>query len=333
MDKELVIQDKLISLLVNSVLKSEIENEGSDIEAFRIAMHILGEEKSIFQEIPKAILLPLSRLESTEKETGCNIGLMKDIYTHKGYKNEDVIQFYPQKGLLIYDGLHGSAFGRMSYIYRSKGTRIYLFEDMTLDVLTPYCTIDHNGFNLQNESYILNPINVDFITSIDYIPEIFDFFKQLNTESIPDEHVNIPLKMIQIISNIKQPFNKDYYLEYVLLPPDVDKISDFSKKIQLLLWKICLSDSFQKKWGENLSNKAMSLLISIKILPDPILLIDFIKGHSNDDLTNILRRIDNMEQILTKKKVFSPEIKTPFGKIDLEALRQKINEFTRNIIL
>lgn len=333
MEKEEFIEQSLSYLLIAAIQQKEKANNPQSIEAFKIAMRVLHEEKQLYQEIPETVNVPLSRLKITEKKAGSIVGLAKDIYTHHGKKNEDMISFYKQKGILIHEGLHGSAFGRMSYIYRSKGTRIYLLDDMTIDVVTPYCTVDHHGFLLQNESYFSNPCKLEEITTTDY-PEIFSFFHSENEESDSKQKLgNIPLNMLQLLSHIKEPFKKDYVLEYLLLPPDVDKISNFSQKIQSALWDICLSQSFRSDYGKLLADKAISLLLSIDVLPNPILLLNFIKGEPNDNYSEILNRTDEMLKILENKQIFTPEYSTPLGTINLSALFKKIIEYTKDKIL
>lgn len=323
MEQEPDLKDKLSFLLTAAILKSEKMNNGLDINSFKVAINILKQEQSIYQLVPTEITVPIERLQETEDKAKSIVGLMKDMVTNRGLKNEDMIHFYPSKGILLFDGLHSAAFGRMSYIYRSKGTRVYLFEDSTIDIVTPYSTIDHNGFEFQNESYFDQPVQTESIQSVESFPELFDSLNNFPDNQQSTENENIPLRMIQMIANIKQPFYKDYFLEYLLLPPDVDKLSTFSLNIQSILWEICLSQSFQKEVGEKQVNKAIELLISINILPNPILIINIIQKGTDENMKAIIEKLNAIEKLANKKKdIFTPQISTPIGTINLDAIRE-----------
>jgi hypothetical protein len=56
-------------------------------------------------------------------------------------------------------------------------------------------------------------------------------------------------QLIKFLTSIKKTFRRDYYVEYLFHPPDVDEISIFSRKVKTMLWVIVLSKSFNYRLG------------------------------------------------------------------------------------
>ena len=271
----MVTKDVLEKLLVAAVLKALGMNRELDVISFNRTIELLTSQNSIMQKIPLRINQSIEELQNERSKSSKT----KDKY----------ISFYPQKGIILYDGIYGSAFGRMNYFYRSKGTRIFLFKDKSLDVVATYCTINEDGFNFSNESIDTNEV-VNNIASCSSLLQYMDVTVE-----------NIPLQMIKFITHIKQPFTVDYYIEYLLLPPDVDKISNYSLKAQSLLWKICLSAKFRKEWGTEIVNTAISLLISIGLLPPSIELLNFIKKSAMVNVTDLMGTINHIAESIDKQ--------------------------------
>lgn len=289
----------LEGILVSAILKSLGMNNDLDLVSLNKTIELLASQNDIMQKIP--------------------INVLKSIDTLQCEACDD-INFYPQKGILLYDGIYGAAGGRGRYFYKSKGIRVFLFADKKIEVVSTYCTIDESGFSLQNES-------------IDDFLEIKDneaCNSLLNYMDVGND--NIPLQMIKFITNIKKPFIVDYYIEYLLFPPDVNVLSEFSSKAGSLLWEICLSNEFKKEWGLKFVNTAINLLISINILPPSLELLQYIRNSANvnfEDLMNSINYIkDAIEKHNNKNLVSAINIGVgPLGVgIDTEALYEKLKK-------
>ncbi|HZK96709.1 MAG TPA: hypothetical protein VFC67_21095 [Prolixibacteraceae bacterium] len=204
--------------------------------SFKTAINLILQSNEVFYQIPERIYVSMDRFEKIENDCGSIIGLAKDIETNFGIQNESKIDYFDEEGVILFEGIAAAAFGRMSYIYRSKGIRIYLFKNSIIKVVTPYSTIDHNGFQLhQEESFemILDDVNNKNIEDVFWFTK-----KDINNK---DELRFYSHEIIRILTEIKKPFNRNYFLEYLLTPPDVDELSNFSINIKNALWDLCLS--------------------------------------------------------------------------------------------
>ncbi|PYD05223.1 hypothetical protein DND90_15825 [Pseudomonas syringae pv. maculicola] len=118
-----------------------------------------------------------------------------------------------------------------------------------------------------------------------------------------------------MITNIKKPFKKDYCLEYLLTPPDVDFLSDFSTDMRQALWDIALSHNFEKHVGTEWQSNAMELLVEMHIAPTPTQIISYInrlRHNKSLDTQQLAERIDALERNLTGSiNNISQELRNP----------------------
>ena len=258
-------------------------------------------DKSIFEPIPKEVIKSSEDFKKLDEGKPMT-GLEKDWLTNKGEENDKEIAFFDKKGVLIYDGIHASAFGRMNYFYRSKGIRLYLLEDKKIMTVAPYSYIDHHGFSFVQEE-------------IDRIK-----FKKIKKEKDVQMHlswtkedfndkgkVKVNQQLIKMLTSIKKPFHRDYYLEYLLTPPDVDKVSDFSENIRLEFWNVCLSKEFKKEWGKEMQENTISFLSYLKIPPSPMQLLEFVKRNSKS--AKLDKILDMLEENFSNQKEDMFELK------------------------
>lgn len=297
------MRNVLEGILVSAILKSLGMNNDLDLVSLNKTIELLVSQDNIMQKIPFKVLKSIDGLQC---------------------ESCDDINFYPQKGILLYDGIYGAAGGRGRYFYKSKGIRVFLFADKKIEVVSTYCTIDESGFSLHNES-------------IDDFLEIKDneaCNSLLNYMDVGND--NIPLQMIKFITNIKKPFIVDYYIEYLLFPPDVNVLSEFSFRAGSLLWEICLSNEFKEYWGQKFVNTAISLLISINILPPSLELLQYIRNSANANFEDLMKSInyikDTIEKHNNKNLVSTLNIGVgPLGVgIDTDVLCEKVKKYFRN---
>lgn len=317
------MRDKLEIILVGAILEFTDSKVDFLPKCLHSAMSIFFEDKSIFEQIPKRVIK--SSEDFAKSEAGDSMtGLEKDWLTNRGEDNYKEIEFFKEKGVLIYDGIHASAFGRMNYFYRSKGIRIYLLENSKVLTVCPYSTIDHDGFSFVQEE--IDRIKFKKVKSEKRIQELLVWTKEdFNVRG----DIKINEQLIKMLTSVKKPFHRDYYLEYLLTPPDVDELSDFSESIKTEFWKVCLSKKFKKEWGKEMQENAISFLSYMKIPPSPLQILEFLKRNSKSGkLEKILEKIETLEENLTNQKEdileFKPNL-AGFG-INLNEINRRFNE-------
>lgn len=214
--------------LTNGVISSRLENSWrkkstitkEDLKAIHQALL----QHDIFGEVAESIVVPIIQ----ENE---DIGdkLLQGILLHldRGKKEPENkvnhVSLFPQKGFVLKDGIHGAAYGRFQYVYRSKGIRIFWFESGLIEYRAVYSTIDGHGFQYAAEEIdgcnIFEPIELD---DIEHSP----LHEAFGSGEI----------LISNLAGIKKDFIRDYPIEYLLYPPDVEELSSFSIQLREQLW-------------------------------------------------------------------------------------------------
>lgn len=206
---------------------------------------------------------------------------------------EENITFFRKKSLLLIDKITAAAGAGQRCIYRTKGVRVFLFEDGHVLVVTPHSIIDDDGLELHNEEWL----GEELPSTIEEVERVVD---QLN-EPDDDKLRVVSEEMINILCNINVKYKKSYCLEYVLTPPDVNVISSFSKSVRELLWEVVFSSD--SLWPETDVNLCMDFLLKNEINPLPHQLIGYITTISKvtDDKAYFENRLTKLEKILCKK--------------------------------
>lgn len=279
------VLEKLLEARVRESIGIDMDLVSLSKEIFELIL----EKNTIFELLPEKLHVTASPLGGIHLPMAGNTRMKNDA------------EFYDKKAVLIHDGITASAFGARNYIYRAKGLRAYIFEDGYVCMLTPYAVIDDKGFELANE--IWSGVG-EFFTSqlkdISPLTELFETIQSHDNESF--EKVCISAGLISIITNIKRPFKKDFCLEYLLTPPDVDCLSDFSIEIRQALWEIALSDKFEARNGVEWQSHAMELLVEASVAPTPYQIISYInrlRCGKNLDTQQLTERIDALERNLS----------------------------------
>lgn len=315
------MKKKLEILLISAVLETTKCDFDITTSSFEAAISILLKEKTIYEDVPARIII--SSEEFQKSDTGAvTTGLTKDLISNFGKSSNRELTYFKNKGVLLYEGSHASAFGKMSYIYRTKGIRLYLLENKDLMVVTPYCYIDHRGFELVQENVYSE--NFQDLKTAESIKDVM-----IHTNRNVDEKFELNKQLILSLTSIKKKFKRAFYLEYLLAPPDVDELSEFSIKVKKNLWDICLSKSFQINWGINMQENAINYLSKIGISPSTGQLLKFIKSNSGpSDIKLVLERIDLLERNLSNQKQDIFEFKPNISGIGINA-----NEIYRRLKL
>nr|WP_314875986.1 hypothetical protein [uncultured Pseudomonas sp.] len=307
----------MVELLLLAAVR-EISGESVDLVAVtRRTLNSLIDEKSLFEKLPENI-----SVNFIPKKNGRNLlEITTDSYE----------EYYEHRALILYDGVAAAALGRWSYIYKCKGVRVYLFESGDISVLTPHCKIDEYGFSLANELCDAPfEFRVSTLSQADLVSDLFEMISDRDPNFLPEPYVGIGL--IKMITNIRSKFIKDYYLEYVLTPPDVDILSDFSTQVRRELWDVCFSRDFERKVGPNLHSQSIELLMGAGISPEPEQILFYLQSVRRDSSPEMLfRRMDELERAIHGRfNQLSQDLKSPeFWSTLSDKQKRQISEVTR----
>jgi len=211
-------------------------------------------KNDVFGEIAEKIYVPVG--EDRELEDKLLEGLVTNINREQYPENKkDQVELFPHRGFILKDGIYGSAFGRFNYIYRAKGIRIFWFESGLIEYRAVYSTIDEAGF-----SYIAEELDsCNFLDG-----ELEDLENTVLQEAFGTGEI-----LISNLIGIKENFNRDYPIEYLLYPRDVDRLSSFSIQLREQIWDAIID--LIKEIAINTNEDKGSLLNY---------LINFIKGQN-----------------------------------------------------
>ncbi|MDV4151430.1 hypothetical protein R0131_11310 [Clostridium sp. AL.422] len=206
------------------------------------------------------------------------------------------IDYIEHSGFILDENIY-AANGRFNYIYRAKGNRTIWFENGVIKEYSVYCTIDNNGFYFSLEE--LDCLNFSSSEAEQFLKKDYD------SPIYKLKHIEYILKRLM---NINKVYMKDYYIEYLMNPPDVAVLSEFSKKLRLEIWESIFSLGKRAINGNederNLFKYCIELMASIDIDVDSKSLIDFfadiIKYNGNKYNLNIEWIIETMETIGNK---------------------------------
>lgn len=178
----------------------------------------------VFGEVAENVYVPSYNENVVELKDKLLEGLTSRVKQQEEHENKkENIELFQNQGFILKDDIYGSAFGRFNYIYRAKGTRIFWFSNGLIKYASAYSTIDENGFNYSveevDECNIFMDIDINEITGTP-LNEAFG-----NGETL-----------ISNLVNIKADFTRDYALEYLLYPPDVMRLSNFSIQLREQIW-------------------------------------------------------------------------------------------------
>ncbi|WP_337163900.1 hypothetical protein [Vibrio fluvialis] len=276
------MKQSLEAILIFGCLELEGSSKSVVVDAFSEAMNCFLSSDEIFQKLPELVYI------------GCDELRENSLNFEANSEESGRITYFQEPATLVYDGIKASAFGRMNYIYRTKGVRLYLTKSGILDVLTPYCTIDDDGFQLHNE--VWDSYGPDFNEmTVDDVRRLIHFTSE--DYNIRDPKQFVCGELIKMLCSVKQSFIRDYFLEYLITPPDVDRLSEFSVEVRSTLWSICLSESFREKWGEEVQHTAMNILSSQGVSPTTGQVVEFLKASQSKEntLEQILSKLDEIQ--------------------------------------
>ncbi|MEQ3495827.1 hypothetical protein [Vibrio sp. SSH13-20] len=262
------VTKELLNCLIHEVSSSSRE---AKLTAYTVAVELLFRNQQLFDYEPE---------------------LASRSFPLEGSKEH--ITYFSKKCLLIIDKLEGAACGGARYIYRSKGSRVYLFEDGQVQTVTPYSTINDEGFHLHNCPWFEGLGGVP--KTIEAVEEVVEY---LNDPGERTERV-VSEVMINILCNIKERYNRSYCLEYIMTPPDVDHLSEFSKNLREELWDVIFSSD---EWVEEQKNLCIDYLLKNEIHPLPYQLISYIGkiSKASSDKVQFELMLKKLEDRLCKK--------------------------------
>ncbi|MDR8093293.1 hypothetical protein KPB05_38200 [Burkholderia gladioli] len=265
-------------------LREKAGDESAVVDAFSSAIRVILSAKFLFQPVP-------IRLYTS--------GDCRPNLDYPGHDKVDADfrlgnMFFPEKGVLLIDKLNAKAGGAHRYIYRARGQRLYLFQDGTLAPVYPYGEFADDKLALRTES-LAGLFNAFEIDSEELRLYIFSMLEDPNSKT----HRFICRDILAMLGSIKEPFRPIYPLEYLILPPDVDLLSNFSIDIRRRLWNICLSGEFASEVGVEQQEQCMSMLLDLGNAPTPGQLIAYLANpRGGEGLPEVLRRIERLANVI-----------------------------------
>lgn len=197
------------------------------------------------------------------------------------------IDMHKERGFILHDQMEASAFGRSRYIYRAKGSRYIWFE---------------NGIISMNNVYVELDENRCFYSTKPAISSVNILINDIKTENVLYD-IRTVQDILLCLSNIQKNYIHDYPLEYIMNPPDVYKLSDFSLLIREDLWKMLLDLAKDSIINENLEEQEAFLYyadifnqLSIEASSEQILaFFNSIKNISKEKLENLISLISSIQ--------------------------------------
>lgn len=255
------ITDGVLSGLLDKYMKSEscLIVQKSDLQKIHSILFSNLYCKT-YGKFPQVICEPIIKEIDIEDKL---IKGMTDF--NNGIMHDENIEYFQEGVVLFHDGIYGSSFGRFNYIYRAKGFRILWHQSGEIKYHNVYMTIDGNGLQYFGD-------------------EVYGEIDLSSNEDDLDFEMSFDLHDIRILLsnllNIKEHFYRDYILEYVITPPDVDKLSEISCSMRNELWRIIF------KYGEKLIttnsqnfssfSKLCNLFSDLNIQPTPSQIAQFL---------------------------------------------------------
>ncbi|WP_438351012.1 hypothetical protein ACP8HI_10395 [Paenibacillus sp. FA6] len=252
MAEQILQPDKITNGIITAMLENSWhKNTGNSIVSIQelrgLHESLLSYKNKInFGEVAENIYVPSINEPALEVKL---VEGINDFIANNKKSNEskrEYVTLFDKQGFIIDDGIHGSAFGKYKYIYRSKGHRIIWFETGEIEYYSVYSTLDGTGFSYVCES-VGERINLNKQVS------------NLKAGGAIDPVIQCH-DLIRLLTCFSAQYNRDYTLEYLLDPPDVRKISDFSLQLQEEIWNSILALAKEAITIKEGSQRRMSLL-------------------------------------------------------------------------
>jgi len=260
------MNDVISSLLRALVLEEQSETGDLVIESFKGSLSFLiNNKESLFESV----------VEKSSYDMLSENAVVKSTY-------------FDGKGVLIYDRTDSVTAGKKSYIYRSRGIRMFLMENGTIKIITP-----HSFINNQNCSFYQEVIDVCDLKSINHIDDIKYVLRYMDD----DDELSIVQSTVKLITSIKERFPRGYFIEQFLYPQDMNIQSQLSQNISNHLWIMLLSKSFSARYSDVEVECSIRKLLDIDIKPSFDTLIVFIRDNMNSDIKHIKMVVEHMNRV------------------------------------
>lgn len=284
---------------LTQLLKSALNELGSDgdqaiQDSLAIAANLLLGSESLFERIPRMVY---------GWEHNGNEVMPFPLHEEPVDKEPTQLEFFPERGILLHDGLHASAHGGTRFMYRAKGNRLYLLENGYIMPISIYAHVDRQGLFIQNDYVADLAINVRSLAGLERVWASAPFDLLLGNVNVEEMPRFISQDLIKILCNIREPFKRDFLFEHLLTPPDVDTPSEFSLQVRTLMWDICLSSSFRDQIGAQEQYKCMNILSSAEVSPAPEQIVEYVRelSRSDIDMSEIMERLNQMQTSISGK--------------------------------
>ncbi|AOC57546.1 hypothetical protein [Bacillus pumilus] len=322
MEGYILLPDVLTNGAITRIIENAWKNNNEINRKDLIEIHKALLASNVFDEIAESISFPMDKTIDTEEKLLEGLKIAIGAASHK--KNKQVTLF-DEPGIILKDGIYGAAFGKYKYIYRCKGIRIYWFSTGAIEYHLVYATIDENGFSYHTGNQ--DGWNV-------YNDEIEDFSSSPMEEALGNGKI-----LISNLIGIKAKFSRDYAIEYLLIPPDVEKLSSFSIQVREEIWNSIIElmkdlavNSNEEK--SNLLKYVLDFIDSINISPAAyhiISLFDFYRENQSSINQNEFIKLFSLireQSQPTTNQIANVDFNTLIRNIDtIKAGRDSANQY------
>jgi hypothetical protein len=304
----------LLTNLINKNWESIRNSEGFFInpdDLTKLFEIIQNFEIPLFERIAETVNVPSENIH--------NFKGTENIEQYIESQERRYVTYFGKPGFLLYDGLHAAG-SVLSYIYRAKGERLFLFDDGILALCSVHSQIDEDGFSLHHD--VVDEVPFTEFQKLNYI------WKKLNILHEPVPGTQDLHFLIYSLTKINVAYEKSFFLEYLVNPADVQVVSRFSSNIASSLWSsvfdyIIKSFDTDKLEDDPFINFVLDFMKRAEVNPYPDDLLQFFKntvqvnliGKSPLDFSMKMNRmVSILEKTFEKPELTREEVVKNFKK-------------------
>lgn len=296
-----MLQDDLLTsgILTRAIQNSwSVASKGSskyidNKDLLGIHASLLAHREQVFQKTARYVYVPGNAiLPDMDVEKRILVGINDLIDNNAKQREVPHVDYFQTPGFILDDGIYAAAYGKLTYIYRTKGTRAVWFENGDIIYFSVYSELDDRGFSISYEE--IDSINI-------FNDEVENFRMYLYGQNAISEEGDV-FYWLRQLGNISAPYEKAYYLEHLINPPEVHRISKYSVQLRSEIWKsvfqliMSIVQNSQVQNGVDLLGYTMSELSFINLHPPTVDLVSFFEqivqnraeNVKNSDLLNML---------------------------------------------
>jgi hypothetical protein len=235
--------------LINRTWSAALRNEQEPVtnaDLFLIHQALAHRAESVFEDLARHVSIPYEDLRNDPHGGNPFTGLARTLRVDGAEIASKYLEYFSEPVFILHDGIHASAFGHGSYIYRSKGMRIVWLRNGFIEVYSVNASIGDDRFDLTYEMVDSMTLGGD-----EEIP-IHRYATEPEFRSEPDYSLLAPAYFwISKLARINGPYPRAYALEHLITPPDVQRLSAFSLLVRNEIWSCILAAAQDVAYGRS----------------------------------------------------------------------------------